>query len=362
MSIFTKKFFSLETEVFGMDLSDLSIKVMQIEKDGKIDRVKGFSCVEVPPGVFQDGKVLNQEKAIFFIQEALKRSAPEKIKTKKVFCSLPESKVFLRLISIPNLKEEEAAEAIKWEMEANIPLPIDQVYYDWQFVDGGVGEKQNVLTVATEKKIVDDLMEVFKKAGLEIYGLEVESMASARSLIAQNEKEKPINSLIIDLGSQRTSFIIVVSGIACFTSSIPFSSDGINDAITKSLGIDAREADKIKLSQGIEVADASNPIYKTIQYLLENLVSEIEKTMDFYGETFNGFPSIEKIIFSGGGSNIKGLTTFLEKRLGKKTEMGNPWVNLDLGKKEPIIDSVNSIRYSTAIGLAIRGENYEKQN
>jgi len=357
MSLLTKKIISLETEVFGMDLSDLSIKVMQVERDGKIDRVKGFSCVEVPPGVFDDGKVVNREKAVFFIQEAVKRSAPKKIKTKKVFCSLPESKVFLRLISITDLKEEEAAEAIKWEMEANIPLPIDQVYYDWQFVD--VGGKKNVLTVATEKKIVDDLMGVFKEAGLEVYGLEVESIASARSLVAQKEGEVPINSLIIDLGSKRTSFIIVVGGAACFTSSIPFSSDGINDAITKSLGIDAREADKIKLSQGVESLDSSNPIYKAIQYLLENLVSEIEKTLDFYGETFNGFPSIEKIILSGGGSNIKGLTDFLEKRLGKKTEMGNPWVNFSLGKNEPIIDNVNSIRYSTVIGLALRGENYE---
>jgi len=361
MSFLTKKIISLETEVFGMDLSDLSIKVMQVEKDGKIDRVKGFSCVEVPPGVFDDGKIINREKAIFFIQEAVKKSSPGKIRTKKVFCSLPESKVFLRLISVPSLKEEEAAEAIKWEMEANIPLPIDQVYYDWQFVDGRVGEKQNVLTVATEKKIVDDLMEVFKEAGLEVYGLEVESTASARSLVAQKEKEVPVNSLIIDLGSRRTSFIIVVGGIACFTSSIPFSSDGINDAITKSLSIDVREADKIKLSQGIEVTDASNPIYKSIQYLLENLVSEIEKTLDFYSETFSSFPSIEKIILSGGGSNIKGFTNFLEKKLGKKAEIGNPWVNFNLGKSEPIIDNVNSVRYSTVIGLALRGENYENQ-
>ncbi len=359
MSLLTKKIISLETEVFGMDLSDLSIKVMQIEKDGKIDRVKGFACMEVPPGVFEDGKVLNQEKAVFFIQESLKRTAPKKIKTKKVFCSLPESKVFLRLITVPEMGEEELAEAIKWEMEANIPLPIDQVYYDWQIVSKKIKGQCEVLTVATEKKIIDDLMEVFKLAGVDVFGLEVESVASARSLIEQKEKELPKNSLIIDLGSQRTSFIIAIEGVTCFTSSIPFSSDGINDSITKSLGIDAREADKIKLSQGIETADQSNPIFKATQYLLENLASEVEKTLDFYGETFKGKPAIEKIILSGGGSNIKGLTNFLEKRLNKKTEMGNPWINLKLDKNGPIIDNINSIRYSTVIGLAIRGMNYE---
>jgi len=359
MNIFTKKIFSLETEVFGMDLSDLSIKVMQLEKDGKTERVKGYSCVEVPPGVFENGKIINREKAVFFIKEAVKKTEPSKIKTKKVFCSLPESKVFLRMINVPELKEEELAEAIKWEMEASIPLPIDQVYYDWQVIESKSKGKQNILTMAAERKIVDEMLEVFKEAELETYGLEVESTASARSLIEQNGKEQPKNSLIIDLGSQRTSFIIAVNGATCFTSSIPFSSDGINDAITKSLGIDVREADKIKLNQGIEIADVSNPIYKAIQYLLENLGSEVEKTLDFYGATFKGWPEIEKIILSGGGSNIKGLPAFLEKRLGKKTEMGNPWINLKIDKKGPIIDDANSIRYSTVIGLAMRGMYYE---
>ena len=359
MSLANKKIINFETEIFGMDLSDLSIKVMQIEKDGKTDGVKGFSCVEVPPGIFEDGKILNKEKAIFFIQEALKRTAPDKIKTKKVLCSLPESKVFLRLITVPELNEKEMAEAIKWEMEANIPLPIDQVYYDWQVVSSEGSKKQEVLMMATEKKIVDDMMDLFESAGLEVYGLEVESTASARSLIEQNGKDAIRNSLIIDLGSQRTSFIIVVDGATCFTSSIPFSSDAINDAITKSLGIDAREADKIKLSQGIEVADESNPIFKAMQHLLDNLTSEVEKTLDFYGETFKDKPAIENIILSGGGSNIKGITTFLGKKLNKRVAMGNPWVNLRLNKEGRIINNINSIRHSTVIGLAIGGLNYE---
>jgi len=359
MNILTKKIFSLDTEIFGMDLSDLSIKIMQLEKDGKFERVKGYSCTEIPPGIFEDGKILNREKAVFFIKEALKKTQPSKIKTKKVICSLPESKVFLRLITIPKLEEEEIAEAIKWEMEANIPLPIDQVYFDWQVFESEIKEQQEALTVAAEKKVVDDVMSILKEAGLDVYGLEVESTASARSLVEQKEQEKITNSFIVDLGSQRTSFIIVINGVTCFTSSIPFSSDGINDAITKMLGIDIKEAEKIKLNQGIEPADVSNPIFKASQYLLENLAGEIEKTLDFYGETFRSKPAIEKVILSGGGSNIKGLTDFLAKRLNKKVEIGNPWVNVKIGKNGPIIDNINSIRYSTAIGLAIKGMNYE---
>ena len=40
MSFLNKKIFSLDPEIFGIDLSDLSVKVMQLEREGKLVRIK----------------------------------------------------------------------------------------------------------------------------------------------------------------------------------------------------------------------------------------------------------------------------------------------------------------------------------
>ena len=232
MSFLNKKIFSLDPEIFGVDLSDLSVKVMQLERDGKVERIKSYATADIAAGDIEDGKIIDKDRVAANIKDAVAKAGPGKIKSNKVICSLPESKAFLRIISIPKMEEGEAGEAIKWEMEANIPLPIDQVYFDWQFLDTDNKHKQNVLTVAVAKDIVDDFVDVLGRAGLEAYGLEVESIASARSLVKETKNVKKGVGLIVDLGAQRTSFIMIVDNAPYFTSSIPFSSESINDAIT----------------------------------------------------------------------------------------------------------------------------------
>lgn len=362
MSFLNTKIINFEPEIFGIDLSDLSVKVMQVERNGKIDSVRSFFVADIPPGNIEDGKVVNKEVVAKIIKEAIEKAGPKKIKTNKVICSLPESKVFLRVISLPKIEEAEAAEAIKWEMEANIPIPIDEAYYDWQFLESEDGKadhkKQDVLTVATARDVVDDLLAVLNLAGLDVYGMEVESIATARSLIVQDDSAKKMDPvLIVDLGAQRTSFIMVSNGVPTFTSSIPFSSEGISDAISKGFSISLEEAEKIKIAHGIE-SIKENPVFGVVRSLLENLVQETEKTLDFYKEFTKNSLNIDRIVVCGGGANLKGLAPFLAKRLNKDIELGNSWVNFVLGDKLPIIDKENSIRYSTVIGLAMRGAKY----
>lgn len=365
MNFLKTKIINFEPEIFGLDLSDLSVKVMQLGKDGDADSIKSFFTADIPPGNIEDGRIINKDKVAEIIRYAIKKSEPRKIKTNKVICSLPESKVFLRVINLPKIEESEAEEAIKWEMEANIPIPIDQAYYDWQFLEGEdrkvtkILGKQDVLTVAIARDVVDELMAVLEMAGLDVYGLEVESIATARSLVLQREaSEKKESVLIIDMGAKRTSFIMVNSGVPTFTSSIPFSADGISDAISKGFNISLLESEKIKIAHGIESLN-DNPVFGVVLSLLENLVQETEKTLDFYSEFTKNSSSVDKIILCGGGANLKGLVPFLTKRLNRDVKMGDSWINLNFGKKLPIIDRESSIRYSTVIGLAMRDIKYE---
>jgi len=359
MNIFKKKIFTLEPKIFGLDLGDLSIKILDLEKIGQIHKIKSFGSFNIPAGYIEDGNIKDKEKVAAIIKEAVVRAKPKKIKTHKVICSLPESKVFLRVISIPEMQEKELSEAIKWEMEANIPMPIDQVYFDWQLVDRHSKNRLNILTVAVEKKIVDDLMETFKKADLDVWGLEAESIAITRSLIGKIDAQNRTTSLIVDLGSKKTSFILTIGDIPFFTSSIPFSSESINDTIAKALNLSWEQAEEVKINNGIENLNENNPIFEATKYLLENLVKEIEKTLDFFSEISKESPEIRKIILSGGAANLKGLPNFISTRLKKEVEIGNPWVNLNFGKKSSNISRERSLSYPTVIGLALRGIDFE---
>ncbi len=358
MKFWNKKVISFEDKYFGLDLGESSIKVFQLEKDGNLDRIRSFNSAEITAGIIENGQIIEPEKLSQIIREVINSAGPKKINTKKVICSIPESKVFLRTISIPLIKEKEAIEAVKWEIEAGIPLKIDEVYFDWQFMDQSDG-KQNVLTVAVSKEVVDNLVKVLEACGLSVCGMEMESIPTTRSLVPHNSGEKDVY-LIVDVGTLKTSFIIIRSGVPCFTSSIPFSSRGITDLIASQMGINREEAEKIKISQGIEHSSEgqNNPILALVRPLLENLSTEIERTIDFYHTFPDSDAEIKKVIISGGSSNLKGLVPYPATNLTYEIGLGNPWINLNLGKNLPIISRDDSIRYATAIGLAMREISY----
>jgi len=355
MSVWDKKVFSFSRNAFGLDLSDLSVKVVQMKDKGKKKEVVSFGSADIPQGSIIDGEIEVQENIVRAIKKALAAAGPKKIKTKKVICSLPETKAFLRIISLPEMKNDEVQEAIKWEIEANIPMSVDQVYYDWQILDKNLTKekgKMDILVVAFSKKVINQFFETLELAGLEVVGMEIESIAQARSLLQENDSR---TSLVVDLGDRRTSLLIIIANIPCFTSSVPISGSGMTDAIAKILGVNFDEAEKTKLAYGIGSISQQDLIFKSVKPILDGLANEIEKTVDFYLSNLNYSTSVDRIIVCGGGSNMRGLLPYLSKRLNREIELGNPWINFITLGRIPIIDKGKSVQYSTAIGLALKG-------
>ena len=356
MSFWNKKIFHTEPDVFALEVSDASIKVLELEADGKKDFIRGFADFNLPAGIVEEGRIIKKDQLSEAILKTISSVRHRKIKTKKVVCSLPESKVFLRIISIPKMAEDEAEEAVKWEMEANIPLAIEQVYYDWQFLGSPKDGKQDILTVAVAREVVDDFIEVLGKAGLEPYGFEAETIANIRSLVPITDNiGQP--SLIIDLGSKKTSFIIQKDGVPFFTSSVPFSSLGLDDTISKSLNLGFKEAEKVKINAGI-INRENNPLFNALLPTLESLSSEIEKTMDFSSVLAKDSGMIDEIVLIGGGANLKGLPEYLSERLKKDVKIGDPLINLRINQKKVLISKEQALRYATVIGLALRSIRY----
>lgn len=360
MSFFNKKILNSGNSVFGLDLSDLSTKVVKIDNDGTYDFVTSYASVPMPTGCISDGEIKKDDAVVETIKKAIAISQPQKIKTKKVICSLPETKAFLRIISLPQMEQSEIKEAVKWEMEANIPLPLDQVYYDWQMLPSDLFLEKNKITllvVAIAKSVVDKTIEILEKAGLEPVGLEIESIAQARSLLWEKNEDETV--LIVDIGDRRTSFSITNGGITCFTSSIPLCGQSITEAISKGMNVSFEEAEKIKFSYGIGNDFKNDSLFKLTQPILENFIKEIDQSIDFYLTGLKYSNSIKRVIICGGGANTKGLVPYLSKKLGREIEFGNPWANMNLGKNLPVIEKSQSVQYSTAIGLALKGLHYE---
>jgi type IV pilus assembly protein PilM len=363
---------NLKTEAFGLDISDLSLKIAALKRQNKFFNLASFREEEIKQGIVKEGEIKDEVALTKIIKEALKKITGEKLKTKYVVASLPEEKAFLQVIRLPKMSEEDLKSAVVFEAENYIPLPVDQVYLDYQIVRplSNHLDHLDVLLAALPKTTVDPYLACLKSSGLKPKALEIESLAIGRALI--KSEISPSSTLLIDLGATRTSFIVYSGSSLRFTSSIPVSCQHFTQMVSKALNISLSEAEKLKIKYGL-VPDAKPQkgqasIFEILIPALVDLVQQIKKHLDYYQShsfhehLISGDKGISKIMLCGGGANLKGFPEFLSDQLKIKIVLGNPWANiLPENKKETVqLPLGESLRYATALGLALRGIKGEK--
>lgn len=356
MNILTYNLLGLKPKAFGLEIENSSIKAVWLER--KRNKFKLVSCGKkmLPRGIVQAEQIVNPQKLVDEIKSLMASAQPKPIKLKNVIFSIPESKAFIRTIQIPKMTAREAREAVKWETEANIPISVDRVYLDWQII-ADKGEKEEILVAAVPKNIVDPYFQAATLAGLTPLAVEVDVVATIRSLIRSEESKQSV--LIADIGAENTSLAICQNQIPYFTSSIPLSGNSFTEALQKEIGVSWEKAEEIKFKYGFGKMAEEDMLYKIFNPLVENLASEIEKSINFFAESINTGDKVEKVIVSGGGALLHEFTNYLSNRLKKEVALGNPALQIDISDFPFKISSRDLLSYSTAIGLALRGADYE---
>lgn len=356
------KLLDLQPEAFGIDISTRSLKVAQLKQRGLSSsnlKLVGHGEGSVKEGVIEKSLVQDQQSLVESIQRTLARA--QGINTNYTIASLPEEKSFLQIIQMPKMEQEEIQQAVKYQAESYIPFSMEEVYFDSEVISPIQNslDHTDVLIVALPKKIVDPYVSCLKKAGLVPLALEVESQAIARALIKDFISVRPL--LLIDLGATRTTIMLYSGRALRFTAYIPVSSRQFTRIISERLEVSFEQAERKKIKHGLK-GGGSEKVSQALEPILNDLVEQIEnhlehyRTHSFHEHLPTGNNEIEEILLTGGGSNLKGLPEFLTSRLGIKTELGNPWVNIlseDL-KQVPQLSFKESLRYSVALGLALR--------
>jgi len=359
------EFLNLQPEAFGLDISEVSLKIVNLERRGGYLNLASIGEIQIKEGVIRNGEIKDKESLIKSIKRAIAEVKGKKVSTKYVIASLPEEKSFLQVIQMPKILEEDLKSAVIFEAENYIPLPIEEVYLDSQIVEPVVDhlDHYDVLISALPKKMVDPYVECFKAAGLKPLALEIESLSIARSLVKDELTSSPV--LLIDLGATKTSFIVFSGHSLRFTFSIPVSSQKFTESIVRSMKIDQKEAERLKVKYGLQTqaTKEGGEVFDALIPPLTDLIEQIKKCLDYY-QSHSGHEhlppdgqEVKKVFLCGGGANLKGLPALLSQQLELPVEIGNPWINIldEKNKEKPKIPLEESLKYATAIGLALRG-------
>ncbi len=349
---------------FGLDLSDRSLKIVQFKKQKDQLFLSSFIKKNIPIGVVQGGIIRNEKELISILKGALNEIKGNPLTNKRVVCNLPEEKVFTRVIQLPLMKEEEIAQAIQWEAEAHIPMGIDEVYMDWQVIEPVVNHLNHVdiLIAAAPRDLVNSYLSFLKNSGLQPIALEPESVAVVRSLIKPGD-HKP--TIIVDLGTTGTNFVIFSARAIRFTSHTHISGRLFEDIIAKDLKISKKEAHQLKIKVGLDETKKKGRVYRTLKPLIDKLVQQINEYLDFYYDNIDHVHASEKkigqVLLCGGDSLLINLPSYLEQKLKIPVKVGAPLRNISTANakskanlnKKTIFSKKESLTYNTAIGLAL---------
>lgn len=351
---FISKIFSKATQspsVLGVDISSSSIKVVQLRRKagravletygelslGPYARVEAGQATNLPPEIISEG-----------LKDVLREA---KVTTMNCGVAIPLSASLITVIEIPKMEAKQLSVVVPLEARKYIPVPISDVSLDWSIIpsleDDEKDDKQNILIVAIHKDTITKYQEIVRQSGLNASFFEIEIFSTIRSSLDRGIA--PI--LLIDFGVGTTKLYVVEAGIVKNSHSINKGSHDISIALSKSLGISIKEAEEIKKTSGVEsVSDRGTD--ETSFAVLDFIISEAKRVMLAF-EQKNKRP-IRKVVFTGGGSLLKGLVDFTGRRFDVEAVVAEPFRKLETPAfLEPILREAGP-EFAVAIGTALR--------
>ena len=339
----------LSMPAFGLDISDESIKFIELMATTKGIKVGRYGERKIPAGIIEAGKIQDQKK----IEEIL-ISLRDQEGVRCVRVSLPEEQIYLYKLRLEKAGLESVREAIELSLEEHIPIPAEDANFDYEIITEDEKSLQ-IQVVAIPRGVMSDYLEVFENAQMAVKSFELEAQAIARAAIRKDDVE---TYMIVDFGEKRTGISIVSKGIVMFTSTIDIGGIMLTNTIQKNFNISFEEADKMKKEFGLQRNVENQEIFPVLLNSVSVLRDEVSKHFLYWhthqDEEGKNNPSIKKIILCGGDSNLIGLTDYFSISLKTSVEMANVWINLiNTEENIPDISFKKALSFAAALGLAL---------
>lgn len=334
----------------GVDINASSIKVVELKKHGNKVALATYGFSE------HFSESMPKENAPLDIRKSadLMKSICQKAHTNTnlALASLPTFSVFSSIININNsVNKKDIEAAINWEAKKVIPLPLQDIVIDWQMVDevNSATGGHKVLLTGAPKNLIQNYVAIFKTAQFNLLSLETEIFALIRSLIGNDRS----SIMVVQLGSTTTNLFVVDKSIPVINRSIAVGGINVTQAVASSLNMTLAQAEQFKYDLMYNgEGEETEKLPAMIVEAFKPIVNEIKYILEVFGNKDNR--RVEKIILTGGGALLPGLTQYLSEDFNLNVIVGDPWFRVAYPfEMKPILDKIGP-RLAVAIGLAMR--------
>lgn len=284
-----------------------------------------------------------------------------KLKGKMVYYAIAGHVVFTRFVKLPPFDEEKADQIVEFEARQNVPFPINEVIWDYEFIGSKDSMEREVALVAIKADALNDINDQVESVGLKVSAVDLAPLAVFNAFrYAYPDVDE--TALIIDLGARSTN-LIFVEGERVFTRNILVGGSTITGNIGKELGMNFAESEDQKRARGYvapggayepnddEVVEAMSKIMRNT---MTRLHGEIVRTVNYYRSQQGGSPP-RRFFLCGGGAQTPLAVDFFQEKFNLPVEVLNPLrgVTVDRGVSAQVADA-NAPAMMELVGLGLR--------
>ena len=318
--------------ILALDIGASSVKLAEYEggKGGLTLVNYGIAALAAP---------IDAGNAEAILSPAILEIVREKgIKPGPVSISVSGQMVFPRFASIAAAGgSEKFDQQIRFEIEQNIPFPIDEMVCDSQVLGDNENGEKNVMIVAAKTDQIEEITSAVRGAGFSPELVDVAPIALTNILGAIGGAGQC--SVILDIGAKTTS-LVIVDGEKLYNRSIPVAGNMVTKEIASALGVSTDEAEQIKrenayVALGGVVEDEDevrDRISKVCRAVMTRLHAEISRSINFYrSQQGGGMPT--KLYLVGGTALLPQVDRFFAEGLQLEVEYLNPFAAIGVGSK-----------------------------
>jgi len=382
--------------VLGVDVGSQSVKVAEIRLQGNQPVITALGIAPTPEGAVDHIGINDPEAVAVAVKQAIMDSgatSPDAISSLS-----GQGSVLVRQLEVPNMSESELKDHMAWEFTRNIPFAESTVETDFQsypLIDPAAQNLDVVMAMATHSS-VESHIQILKRAGRKPAALDVEPLGLLRSLAMSYGSEIAGKTVCIaEMGHKTTSINIYKDERLLMARQVPVGGQMFSQAIADAQGVSLSDAEQMKRDQltlpdnavaatgafnpfgsaapvqsynpfadpgevtemgenpapqaPVPAPSTGSPLYSAVSAALDELVSEIRRSVDYFK---NKGGDVDMILLTGGSSQIGNLDAFLKSALGIDVQMFDPMrnISMSLKKGDPAMVEKDRQEFAVAIG------------
>jgi|RifCSP13_1_1023834.scaffolds.fasta_scaffold00605_11 type IV pilus assembly protein PilM len=306
----------------GLDLGTSAVRAAAVQIGKGQPALRAYGQVPLPAGAMNSGEIVDSQAVAAAITRLWKQV---KLPRRDVVVGIANQRAIVRRVDLPFMPEQELRDALPFQAQEYIPIPIAEAILDFvplEEYSGPGGEPMiSALVVAAQRDMIAEVVNVTDQAGLAVKAIDLQAFAVVRAVFSYSINLDSGAQALVILGGGLTQVAAVRSGSVRFLRIIPVGGDQFTKVLADRVNLDTQIAEELKRRVGVALEgkpQRSGRIEEDATAVLteeaDALIEDIRGSLDFFASQPDGAP-VERLLLAGNAARLPNLANRLSRML-----------------------------------------------